>query len=59
LWINYLREKISRPGEMSTGLKRRAAGWVSSQRWLTENPAMRAAWDVGIGSNFFIARRLP
>ena len=59
LWINYLREKISRPGEMSTGLKRRAAGWVARQRWVTENPAMRAAWDVGIGSNFFIARRLP
>ena len=44
---------------MSTGLKRRAAGWVARQQWVTENPAMRAAWDVGIGSNFFIARRLP
>lgn len=59
LWINYLREKISRPGEMSTGLKRRAAEWVRRQRWVTENAAARALWDVGIGSNFFIARRLP
>ena len=59
LWINYLREKVSDPGQMSTGLKRRAAAWVSRQQWLTRNPLARAFWDVSIGSNFFIARRLP
>ncbi|HEX7243748.1 MAG TPA: class I SAM-dependent methyltransferase [Longimicrobiaceae bacterium] len=59
LWINYLRRKIGRPEEISTGLKRRVAGWVVRNRWVTENPLARAAWDVSIGSNFFIARRLP
>ncbi|HEX2092014.1 MAG TPA: class I SAM-dependent methyltransferase [Longimicrobiaceae bacterium] len=59
LWIHYLRRKINRPEEISTGLKRRLAGWVARQRWVTENPVARALWDVGIGSNFFIARRLP
>jgi len=59
MWINYLREKISRPGEISTGGKRRLARWVAETPWVTENPAMRALWDVAVGSNFFIARRLP
>jgi SAM-dependent methyltransferase len=56
LWINYLREKISRPEEVSPGLKRRLARWVARTGWVTGNPAMRALWDVSIGSNFFIAR---
>lgn len=59
LWINYLREKVSRPDQMSTGLKRRAAEWVARQGWVTRSAPMRWLWDVGIGSNFFIARRLP
>jgi 2-polyprenyl-3-methyl-5-hydroxy-6-metoxy-1,4-benzoquinol methylase len=59
LWINYLRTKISRPGELSSGLKRRLARSVARTPWVTENAAMRALWDVSIGSNFFIARRLP
>lgn len=59
LWINYLREKVSRPDQMSTGLKRRAAEWVARQGWVTGSAPTRWLWDVGIGSNFFIARRLP
>lgn len=58
LWMNYLRAKIARPGEVSKGMKRRLAGWVARTPWVTENSVMRALWDVSIGSNFFIARRL-
>ena len=59
MWINYLREKISRPAEISTGGKRRLARWVAETPWVTRNPVMRAFWDLVVGSNFFIARRLP
>ena len=59
LWIDYLREKISRPGEVSAGMKRRLARWVARTPWVTESTLMRAVWDVSVGSNFFIARRAP
>lgn len=57
LWMHYLREKVTGPAPLSTGLKRRAARWVSSRPWVMESGPMRWAWDVAIGSNFFIARR--
>ncbi|MDO8501029.1 MAG: class I SAM-dependent methyltransferase [Gemmatimonadaceae bacterium] len=56
LWINYLRDRVSRPEEVRPGIKRRMAAWISSRRWPFENPAMRWIWDVGVGSNFIIAR---
>lgn len=57
LWVNYLRDRISRPEEVRPGLKRALSGWLRRQRWPFENPAARLFWDVTIGSNFFIARR--
>lgn len=57
LWINYLRERIGRPEEMSSGPRRALARWVKRQGWVTESVAMRALWDVALGSNFFIARK--
>jgi ubiquinone/menaquinone biosynthesis C-methylase UbiE len=57
LWVNYLRDRISRPEEVRPGLKRKLAGWLGHQRWPFENPLMRGFWDVVVGSNFFIARR--
>jgi SAM-dependent methyltransferase len=57
LWIHYLRRKIAKPGGLSTGLKTRAAKWVTERAWVTGSEPMRWAWDVAIGSNFFIARR--
>jgi SAM-dependent methyltransferase len=57
LWIHYLREKITGPVALSTGLKRRVGRWVAERPWVTDSPPLRWAWDVAIGSNFFIARR--
>lgn len=59
LWINYLRDRISRPEEVRPGIKRRLAAWLSRQRWPFENPIARWFWDIALGANFFIARRLP
>ncbi|HWK90171.1 MAG TPA: class I SAM-dependent methyltransferase [Longimicrobium sp.] len=57
LWIHYLREKIAAPAGLSSGLKRRLGRWVAERPWTTDSPPLRWAWDVAIGSNFFIARR--
>ncbi len=57
LWVHYLRNRIARPEEVRPGIKRKLAAFFGSRRWPFENPAMRLMWDVGIGSNFFIARR--
>ncbi len=57
LWVNYLRDRISRPEEVRPGLKRRLAGSLVRRKWPFSNPVMRWFWDVSIGSNFFIARR--
>jgi 2-polyprenyl-3-methyl-5-hydroxy-6-metoxy-1,4-benzoquinol methylase len=57
LWIHYLRRKIEAPAGLSTGLKRRVGRWVAERPWVTDSPPLRWAWDVAIGSNFFIARR--
>ena len=59
LWVNYLRDRISRPDEVRPGPKRALARWLARQEWPFRNPATRWAWDVAIGSNFFVARRLP
>jgi ubiquinone/menaquinone biosynthesis C-methylase UbiE len=57
LWVNYLRDRISRPEEVRPGPKRALSGWLSRQRWPFSNPLARWFWDVAIGSNFFIARK--
>jgi len=57
LWMHYLREKITGPTALSTGLKRKVGRWVAARPWVTESGPMKWAWDVSIGSNFFIARR--
>lgn len=57
LWVNYLRDRISRPHEVRPGLKRRLSAWLTGQRWAFRNPLARWAWDVAIGSNFFLARK--
>lgn len=57
LWVNYLRDRVSRPGEVRPGVKRKLAAWLAGRRWPFTNPVMRWVWDVAIGSNFFIARR--
>lgn len=59
LWVNYLRERIAEPGEVRPGAKRRLARWLAKRRWPFENALLRWFWDVSIGSNMFLARRLP
>lgn len=56
LWINYLRDRVSRPEEVRAGIKRRMASYISQRRWPFENRFMRWLWDVSVGSNFIIAR---
>ena len=56
LWINYLRDRVSRPEEVRPGLKRKMAQYISRKRWPFENPIMRWIWDVSVGSNFIIAK---
>ena len=56
LWINYLRDRVSRPDEVRPGLKRTMARYISRKRWPFENRIMRWIWDVSVGSNFIIAK---
>lgn len=57
LWVRYLRDRISRPGEVQPGLKRRLAAWLAAHPGVFRNPLIRWLLDVGLGSNFFLARR--
>ena len=57
LWIDYLRRRIARPEEVQPGLKRSLATYLTTRAWPFESAPMRFLWDVGLGSNFFIARR--
>jgi 2-polyprenyl-3-methyl-5-hydroxy-6-metoxy-1,4-benzoquinol methylase len=59
LWVNYLRDRTSRPNEVRPGLKRTLSTYLHRQGWPFRNPIARWFWDVSIGSNFFIARRDP
>jgi 2-polyprenyl-3-methyl-5-hydroxy-6-metoxy-1,4-benzoquinol methylase len=59
LWVNYLRDRVSRPEEVRPGAKRRLARWIGSREWPYRNRFARWFWDVALGSNFFIARREP
>lgn len=56
LWINYLRDRVSRPDEVRPGPKRKMAQYISRKRWPFENRIMRWIWDVSVGSNFIIAK---
>ncbi|MEO8194455.1 MAG: class I SAM-dependent methyltransferase [Gemmatimonadales bacterium] len=56
LWINYLRDRVSRPEEVRPGIKRKMAAYITSRSWPFENRVMRWIWDVSVGSNFIIAR---
>ena len=56
LWINYLRDRISRPHEVRPGFKRIISRYVAAKAWPFENRIMRWIWDVSVGSNFVIAR---
>lgn len=57
LWIRYLRYRISRPEEISAGIKRKVAQRVMRTEWPFRNPLARWFWDVLVGSNYFIARK--
>jgi SAM-dependent methyltransferase len=57
LWIEYLRDRISRPEEVRPGAKRAAAAWLARREWPFAHPALRWWWDVAIGANMFLARR--
>ena len=56
LWINYLRDRVSRPEEVRPGIKRTLSRYITTRKWPFENPAMRWIWDVSVGSNFIIAK---
>lgn len=58
LWVNYLRNRIADPAEVRPGAKRKLAAWATRHEWLFRNPAARWFWDVSIGSNIFLARRV-
>jgi len=57
LWVNYLRDRISRPQEVRPGLKRNLGRWLSRREWPFRNAVVRWFWDVSIGSNFIIAQK--
>jgi ubiquinone/menaquinone biosynthesis C-methylase UbiE len=59
LWVDYLRQRIADPKEVRPGVKRRLAAWAGGREWLFRHPLPRWFWDVVIGSNIFLARRLP
>jgi ubiquinone/menaquinone biosynthesis C-methylase UbiE len=56
LWINYLRDRVSRPEEVRAGIKRKMSEYITSRSWPFENRFMRWLWDVSVGSNFIIAK---
>jgi ubiquinone/menaquinone biosynthesis C-methylase UbiE len=56
LWINYLRDRVSRPEEVRAGMKRKMSEYITRRSWPFENRFMRWFWDVSVGSNFIIAR---
>jgi SAM-dependent methyltransferase len=57
LWVSYVRDRIADPTEVRPGIKRTMADRLRRGEWAFSNPLLRWAWDVGIGSNFFIARK--
>ncbi|MDQ3520828.1 MAG: class I SAM-dependent methyltransferase [Gemmatimonadota bacterium] len=57
LWVSYVRDRIAEPTEVRPGIKRKLAARLRSSERAFTNPVLRWAWDVGIGSNFFIARK--
>lgn len=59
LWVRYVRDRISRPEQVRSGLRRRAAAWLSRRDGMFANPLVRWLLDIGMGSNFFIAHRQP
>ncbi len=56
LWINYLKDRVSRPDEVKPGFKRKLSTYITSRQWPFENAVMRWIWDVSVGSNFILAR---
>jgi ubiquinone/menaquinone biosynthesis C-methylase UbiE len=56
LWINYLRDRVSRPEEVRAGIKRKMSEYITRRSWPFENRFMRWFWDVSVGSNFIIAK---
>ena len=56
LWINYLRDRVSRPEEVRAGIKRKMSEFISKRAWPFKNPVMRWIWDVSVGSNIIIAK---
>lgn len=56
LWINYLRDRVSRPEEVRAGMKRKMSEYITRRSWPFENRFMRWFWDVSVGSNFIIAK---
>lgn len=59
LWVRYVRDRISRPGEIRPGVRRRAAEWLSARDGVFANALVRWILDVGLGANFFIVRKRP
>lgn len=57
LWVRYVRDRISRPGEVRPGLKRKLAAWLADRPAIFGNPVVRWLLDVGLGANFFVARK--
>lgn len=58
LWLDYLRRRLAAPDAVQRGLKRRLAAWLGDRAWPFERPVMRWLWDIALGSNYFIARRV-
>lgn len=56
LWINYLRDRVSRPEEVRPGIKRAMSRFIARRSWPFENRGMRWIWDISVGSNFIIAQ---
>jgi 2-polyprenyl-6-hydroxyphenyl methylase/3-demethylubiquinone-9 3-methyltransferase len=57
LWVEYVRDRVSRPDEVRPGVPRALARWVGRRDWAFTHPVARWAWDVALGANIWLARR--
>lgn len=59
LWARYVQDRVGRPAEVRPGARRRLAAWLADRPgWIEAWPA-RWLLDLLVGSNYFVARRVP
>lgn len=59
LWMRYIRYRLQDSATIRGALKGRLAKALHRHPGILRSPAARWLVDVGVGSNYFIARRVP